>query len=117
MSKQPVGKKVFGARGKAEAPARARSAGKVAPARVGSQVTAATSRMRADKLSISLGAEDVQWITLRAKRLGTSVSAVIAAAVADQRRAEARAELMELLGSDDLSDADLAAARREAFGP
>jgi hypothetical protein len=79
---------------------------------------AAKPRLRADKLSISLAAEDVRWITQRAKRLGTSVSSVIASAVADQRRAEAQAELLELLGgTDDISDADLAAMRREAFGP
>ena len=75
-------------------------------------------RARADKLSISLAAEDVQWITRRAKLLGTSVSGVIAEAVSDQRRAEARAALLELLGgADDISDSDLAAVRREAFGP
>jgi hypothetical protein len=43
--------------------------------------------------------------------------AVIAVAVADQRRAEARAQLLELLGHDDITDADVAPARREAFGP
>jgi hypothetical protein len=63
-----------------------------------------------------LGSEDVQWVTRRAKRLGTSVSAVIAAAVADQRRAEARAELLKQLGADDITDAEVTAARREAFG-
>jgi hypothetical protein len=96
--------------GKASTPkkaTRARSTSPVQPA-----------RGRADKLSISLPPDDVKWITRRAKRLGTSVSAVVAAAVGDQRRAEAGAELLELLGgADDVSDADLAALRREAFGP
>jgi hypothetical protein len=77
---------------------------------------AGEARVRTDKLSISLGGEDVQWVTRRAKRLGTSVSAVIAAAVADQRRAEARAQLLKQLGADDITDAEVAAARREAFG-
>ncbi len=79
-------------------------------------VRTAEARVRSNKLSISLGSEDVQWVTRRAKRLGTSVSAVIAAAVADQRRAEARAELLKQLGADDITDAEIAAARREAFG-
>jgi hypothetical protein len=72
--------------------------------------------VRADKLSISLGAEDVRWLTRRAKRLGTSVSSVIAAAVADSRRAEARDRLLSLLGDADVRDADVVAARVEAFG-
>jgi hypothetical protein len=76
----------------------------------------AEPRVRADKLSVSLGVEDVQWVTRRAKRLGTSVSAVIASALADQRRAEARDVLLASLGDADITDKDLAAARREAFG-
>jgi len=73
-------------------------------------------RVRADKLSISLNVDDVAWLTRRAKRLGTSVSSVIAFAVADQRRAEARDALLAQLGDDDISEAQVAAARREAFG-
>lgn len=74
------------------------------------------SRVRADKLSVSLGVEDVRWVTLRAKKLRTSVSAVIASALAEQRRAEARDALLLELGSDDITTADLDAVRREAFG-
>lgn len=74
-------------------------------------------RVRADKLSISLGAEDVKWVTLRAKKLRTSVSAVVASALAEQRRAEARDALLVELGADDITAADLDALRREAFGP
>lgn len=74
------------------------------------------SRTRAGKLSISLAADDVRWLSGRAKRLGTSVSAIVASAVADQRRAEARDALIASLGADDITDADVAAARREAFG-
>jgi len=51
------------------------------------------------------------------KSLGTSASAVIAGTLTEQRRAEARAALLRSLGENDISDADLAAARREAFGP
>jgi len=76
---------------------------------------AVPSRVRADKLSVSLAVEDVKWVTHRAKRLGTSVSAVIASALAEQRRAEARDALLSELGADDISAADLDAARREAF--
>ena len=78
--------------------------------------SSAAPRVRADKLSVSLGVDDVQWVTRRAKRLGTSVSAVIAAALAEQRRAEARDALLSSLGDDDIAEADIAAARREAFG-
>jgi hypothetical protein len=74
------------------------------------------ARVRADKLSVSLGVEDVRWVTRQAKRLGTSVSAVIASALADQRRAEARDTLLASLGDEDITDADVLAARREAFG-
>jgi hypothetical protein len=74
------------------------------------------TRVRADKLSVSLGVEDVRWVTLRAKKLRTSVSAVIASALAEQRRAEARDALLLELGSDDITAADLDAVRREAFG-
>jgi hypothetical protein len=63
-----------------------------------------------------LGVEDVQWVTRQAKRLGTSVSAVIASALADQRRAEARDALLATLGDQDISQADIRAARRETFG-
>jgi len=74
------------------------------------------ARVRTDKLSVSLGVEDVQWVTRHAKRLGTSVSAVIASALADQRRAEARDTLLSSLGDKDITEADVLAARREAFG-
>lgn len=79
--------------------------------------TSTAARVRADKLSVSLGVEDVKWVTLRAKKLRTSVSAVIASALAEQRRAEARDALLRELGSDDITAADLDAVRREAFGP
>ena len=81
-----------------------------------SRTQAGPRRVRADKLSVSLGAEDVHWVTRRARALGTSVSAVIASALADQRRAEARDELLSALGDSDITKADVAAARREAFG-
>ncbi|MEY4580588.1 MAG: hypothetical protein RL701_5291 [Pseudomonadota bacterium] len=79
--------------------------------------SATPPRVRADKLSVSLGVEDVRWVTLRAKKLRTSVSAVIASALAEQRRAEARDALLTELGSDDITASDIDAARREAFGP
>ena len=83
------------------------------------RVRAATARATAApdrKLSISLDSDDVQWVKRRAKYTGTSVSAVIGEAIAARRRAEARAELLEQLGTDDITDAELAAVRREAFG-
>jgi hypothetical protein len=72
--------------------------------------------MRVDKLSISLPPEDARWVASQAKALKTSVSSVISRAVADQRRAQARDELLSELGEDDISQADVAAVRREAFG-
>jgi len=80
------------------------------------RAAAAPKRARADKLSISLPVDDVRWLSHRARRLGTSVSAVISNALAEQRRAEARAELLEMLGDGDITDAYVRAARREAFG-
>lgn len=98
----------------------AKAARTPSPSTAGTRGAAATSqpasRVRADKLSVSLGVEDVQWVTRQAKRLGTSVSAVIASALADQRRAEARDTLLAALGDKDISEADVRAARREAFG-
>lgn len=95
------------------AKAAARKKGSPRPSR---EAPAAPKRSRADKLSISLPIEEVRWLTRRAKRLGTSVSAVISVALAAERRAEARKALLGLLGEGDVTDADLDAARREAFG-
>jgi len=75
-------------------------------------------RARRDKLSISLDPADVRWVTRRAKDLGTSVSAVLAEAIAEQRRAEAAGRLLLLLGgADDLSPALIERARAEMLDP
>jgi hypothetical protein len=97
-------------------PARTTKATTKANTRAAATPSPAPTRVRADKLSVSLGVDDVQWVTRRAKRLGTSVSAVIASAVADQRRADARDTLLESLGDNDITEVDVLAARREAFG-
>lgn len=75
-------------------------------------------RDRRDKLSISLDPADVRWVTQKARAERTSVSAVLASAIAEQRRAEATARLLSLVGgSADLTPAQLEAARREMLEP
>ena len=96
-------------------PTRLADTGRAAKPRA-TKAAKSASRIRTDKLSVSLGTEDVVWVTRRAKRLGTSVSAVIATALADQRRAEAQDTLLSLLGDEEVSEASVAVARREAFG-
>ncbi len=80
--------------------------------------TARPPRDRRDKLSISLDPTDVLWVTRKARRAGTSVSAVLAEAIAEQRRADATAELLGLLGgTSDLTPEELARARAEMLEP
>ncbi len=53
--------------------------------------------MSAIKISVSLSEEELAWAKKRAKRLKTSVSAVLTEAVKDQRRAEAGREVLSWL--------------------
>jgi hypothetical protein len=50
------------------------------------------------KISISLGNEDAKWARGRAKKLETTVSGVVGAALRKERQAEARRRLVEEIG-------------------
>jgi len=71
----------------------------------------------AEKISVSLSAEDLTWARKRAKREVTSVSAVVAEALRKQRQAEARTRLLADLGTDDITEADLDRVRAEWLAP
>lgn len=66
-----------------------------------------------EKVSVSLAAEDVEWARQRAERDETSLSAVLTEALRRQRQSEARQRLLAELGTDDLTPADIDAARAE----
>ena len=67
----------------------------------------------AEKVSVSLSAEDLRWAKARAKRELTSVSAVLAEALRRQRQAEARAALLAELGTDDITERERKDVRGE----
>lgn len=80
-------------------------------------VGSAPRRVRAEKLSISLSADDARWVSGQAQRLGTSVSAVIADAVASERRGHALRRLIERLGgTDDITEEQLRETQAELLG-
>lgn len=67
----------------------------------------------AEKISISLGPDDLAWARRRAKADAMSLSAVLAEAVRRQRQAEARIRLLADLGTDDITDREREAVRNE----
>lgn len=69
----------------------------------------------AEKISVSLSAEDLAWARKRAKREVSSVSAVVSESLRRQRQAEARTRLLADLGTDDITEADLESVRREWY--
>jgi hypothetical protein len=71
----------------------------------------------AEKISISLGAEDLAWARRQAKAEAKSLSAVLAEAVRRQRQAAARARLLADLGTDDITDRERDAVRGEWRSP
>ena len=54
----------------------------------------------AQKVSISVDADDLRWLRRRAKRRGGNLSAVIAEATRLLRQREARERLLERFGDD-----------------
>ncbi len=68
---------------------------------------------RAEKVSVSLGVEDLNWARRRAKLEIKSLSAVVTEALRRQRQAEARNRLLAELGTDDITDAERSQVRRE----
>ena len=70
-----------------------------------------------EKVSVSLGTEEIAWAREQAESAGSSLSAVLTDALRRQRQSEARRKLLELLGTDDITDADLDAIRDEWRSP
>jgi hypothetical protein len=69
--------------------------------------------MGAVKISVSLEEPQLRWLRRQAKSLGTTVSALMAEAVADLRRARERERLLERLGGRvRISDRETAELRR-----
>ena len=71
----------------------------------------------AQKVSISVDADDLKWLRRRAKRHGGNLSAVMAEATRLLRQREARERVLERFGKDaDVSAAEANAIRREWRG-
>jgi len=66
-----------------------------------------------EKLSVSIDAREVSWARKQAKVLGTSLSAVLTDALKRQRKLAAMDRLLAELGTDDITEEDLAAVRAE----
>lgn len=73
--------------------------------------------MGSAKISVSVASEDLAWAKKRAKRLRKSLSAVVSEALQRERQYEARERLLEELGTDDITEADLEAIRIELGWP
>jgi predicted nucleic acid-binding protein len=71
----------------------------------------------AEKISVSLGQEDLAWARRTARRETKSLSAVIAEALRRQRQAEARSRLLSDLGTDDISEEDREQLRAQWRAP
>jgi hypothetical protein len=70
-----------------------------------------------EKISISLPLEEIAWARERAEKAGTSVSAVVVEALANQRRAAAARRLLQSLGgTDDITQEEQAAVMAEWSG-
>jgi UDP-N-acetylglucosamine:LPS N-acetylglucosamine transferase len=68
---------------------------------------------RVEKLSVTLGAEEAAWARAQAEASGRSLSAVLTEAVRRQRKLEAMDRLLAELGTDDITEEELAAVRAE----
>jgi hypothetical protein len=66
-----------------------------------------------EKVSVSLETESVEWARHKAKQSNTSFSAVVNEALRKQRLHEARIELLEELGDEDITTKDLEAVYAE----
>jgi K+/H+ antiporter YhaU regulatory subunit KhtT len=69
-----------------------------------------------EKLSVSLGSEEICWVRKKAEENASSVSAVLNEAVRQQQRLEAIDRLLEELGTDDIAPEDIAAMLAEWRG-
>lgn len=71
----------------------------------------------AQKVSISVGSDDLVWLRRRAKRNGGNLSAVFAEATRLLRQREARERLLERFGNDaDVSEREAQTIRRQWQG-
>lgn len=66
-----------------------------------------------EKLSVSLGAEEISWVRRKAEESASSVSAVLNEAVRQQQRLEALDRLLEELGTSDITPDDITAMLAE----
>jgi hypothetical protein len=66
-----------------------------------------------EKISVSVSRDDLAWARRRARAQRTSLSAVVSEALLRQRQAEAGVRLLEDLGTEDITEADLEAIRSE----
>jgi hypothetical protein len=67
----------------------------------------------AEKISVSLAAEDLAWAKKRAKTHDKSLSSVLSEALRRERQAEARLSLLAELGTDDIAEQDREQVRSE----
>lgn len=67
----------------------------------------------AEKISVSVSSDDLAWARKRARARRTSLSAVVSEALLRQRQAEAGVRLLQDLGTEDITEADLDAIRSE----
>lgn len=68
------------------------------------------------KVSVSISSEDLAWAKKQARRGTMSLSAVVSEALRRQRQAEARAKLLDELGTDDISSEEVSVMRAEIRG-
>jgi hypothetical protein len=66
-----------------------------------------------EKLSVSIASEEIAWARQQAEASGSSLSAVLTEALRKQRQSLARRRLLAELGTDDITEEDLAAIRAE----
>lgn len=75
-------------------------------------------KSRAEKVSISLQADDLAWLRARAKRKGGNLSAELAEATRLLRQQEAGVRLVAMFGDDaKMTPEEAEAIRREWDGP
>ena len=67
----------------------------------------------AEKISVSVSREDLQWARKQARLRRLSLSAVVSEALLRQRQAEAGVRLLKELGTEDISAAEVDAMHEE----
>jgi hypothetical protein len=68
------------------------------------------------KLSIAVDADSLEWVTHEAANANISVSAVVNDAIQELKRTRALRVLLDELGTDDITGADMASALAELLG-